>query len=243
MARAPVRSKTMPLRRGRHRRAAGARSRLRQLSVGALIAAGSAKASASVLGGLATSVGVVPAFAALRALKIWPAGLAGVWGTSSGAMLVLCGGAAFLWRARRRVVAVGRVRACQVAAPAALPAGFDRTELLDAARHHFVQMQAAWDAGDLATLKALALPAVLEDLCGQLAEQGPAPNRTDVVTLHAELLGFEDLGPAYVASIEFSGMIRESSHADAAPFRELWMLAQSKEGPPAWRLARHQALL
>jgi hypothetical protein len=216
---------------------------LPHLSAGALLALGSAKVSASVLGSLATSVGVFPAFAALRALKVWPAGLTGAWGTSSGAALVLFGGAAFLWRARRRIVAVGPMRACQVAAPAALPPGFDRTELLDSARRHFVQMQAAWDAGDLAALRALALPAVLEDLCGQLAEEGQAPNRTDVVTLHAELLGFEDLGPAYVASIEFSGMIRESTHAGAVPFRELWMLAQSKDGPPAWRLARHQALL
>jgi hypothetical protein len=64
-----------------------------------------------------------------------------------------------------------------------------------------------------------------------------------VLTLHAELLGLEELGAAYLASIEFSGLIRESADAGAVPFRELWMLSATKEGAPSWRLARQQALL
>ena len=69
-------------------------------------------------------------------------------------------------------------------------------------------------------------------------------SRTDVISLHAELLGLEELGAAYLASIEFSGLIRESAEQGEVPFRELWMLAGSKDdGAPSWRLARQQALL
>jgi hypothetical protein len=220
-----------------------------------LLAFGSAKASAAMLGSLTTSMGVFAALAALWALRGWPAGLRAGWIPTSGAMLALAGAAA-LWRARRWLVpggAVARlVRArparaavalCQARPPAALPAGFDRAELLATARGHFVQLQAAWDAGDMGTLRALTTPDILDDLCCQLPERGEGPNRTDVLTLHAELLGFEDLGPAYLASIEFSGMIRESSHEAAVPFRELWLLARSKDEAAAWRLARQQALL
>jgi hypothetical protein len=64
-----------------------------------------------------------------------------------------------------------------------------------------------------------------------------------VVTLDAALLALEKIGSDYVASVEFSGMIRESSDAGAAPFKEVWMLTCHKDHLPAWRLARHQALL
>ena len=47
----------------------------------------------------------------------------------------------------------------------------------------------------------------------------------------------------YVVSVEFSGLLRESAEAGAVPFRELWLLTQSKREAAAWRLARHQALL
>ena len=69
------------------------------------------------------------------------------------------------------------------------------------------------------------------------------PSRTDVITLHAELLDLEELGAAWLASVEFSGLIRESAEQGAVPFRELWMLAAAKDGAPSWRLARQQALL
>jgi hypothetical protein len=69
------------------------------------------------------------------------------------------------------------------------------------------------------------------------------PSRTDVITLHATLLDVEELGAAWLASVEFSGLIRESAEQGAVPFRELWMLAAAKDGAPSWRLARQQALL
>ena len=76
-----------------------------------------------------------------------------------------------------------------------------------------------------------------------LTSRGAGTSRTDVITLHAELLGLEELSADYLASVEFSGLIRESAEQGAVPFRELWMLACTKDGTPSWRLARQQALL
>ena len=54
----------------------------------------------------------------------------------------------------------------------------------------------------------------------------------------ARLLGFEAVGSAYLASVEFSGIIRECDDAGAVPFRELWMLARPQLEAEGWRLAR-----
>ena len=122
------------------------------------------------------------------------------------------------------------------------PPALDGAEVLEAARSRFLRLQAAWDAGDVQALGHLTTPAMLEELLPVLTTRDGGPSRTDVITLHAELLGLEELGAAWLASVEFSGLIRESAEQGAVPFRELWMLACEKDGSPSWRLARQQAL-
>jgi predicted lipid-binding transport protein (Tim44 family) len=130
--------------------------------------------------------------------------------------------------------------------PAALPqdSGSDGHEgLLASARVQFMQLQAAWDRGDEAALRALTTADMLQELLNQLPARGPGPNRTDVLSLDARVLAVEQVGPFELASIEFSGMVCESAERGAVPFRELWMLARPTEQGESWRLARHQALL
>jgi predicted lipid-binding transport protein (Tim44 family) len=115
-------------------------------------------------------------------------------------------------------------------------------ELLCVARASFVQMQAAWDRADLHALGRLATGPLLEELRCQLQERGPAQNHTEVVSLQARLLSMDDLCEAQVASVEFSGLIQEDPETAAAPFRELWLLANVKAADHGWRLARVQAL-
>lgn len=124
----------------------------------------------------------------------------------------------------------------------ARPVGADVEDLLAVARQSFVRLQAAWDAADLGALSALTTETLLLDLSEQLAARGPGPNRTEVLALDARLLAVEELQEAFVASVEFSGLIRERLDDGAAPFRELWMLARLKTADPGWRLARVQAL-
>jgi predicted lipid-binding transport protein (Tim44 family) len=115
-------------------------------------------------------------------------------------------------------------------------------ELMQLARQSFVQLQAAWDRADLNALAALATSELLAELREQLAQRGPQPNHTEVIQLQARLLSLDDLREASVASVEFSGLIREQLGCAAAPFRELWLLANVKAGGLGWRLARVQSL-
>lgn len=118
----------------------------------------------------------------------------------------------------------------------------DADELLSLARQSFVRVQDAWDRADLRALSDLATAPLLEDLRHQLALRGPGPNCTEVVQLDARLLGLEELHEAFVASVEFSGLIREREDHAAAPFRELWLLANVKAAGCGWKLARVQSL-
>lgn len=115
-------------------------------------------------------------------------------------------------------------------------------ELLRLARLSFVQLQAAWDRADLQALGALTTGPLLADLRDQLAHRGPGPNRTEVVALQARLLALEELHEAFVASVEFSGLIRERLDEGAEPFRELWLLANVKSAGRGWQLAQVQSL-
>lgn len=115
-------------------------------------------------------------------------------------------------------------------------------EVLQLARLSFVQFQAAWDRADLHSLSALATAPLLEDLRNQLAERGPGPNHTEVLQVQARLLALDELREAFVASVEFSGLIRERLGASPAPFRELWLLANVKTASRGWQLAQVQSL-
>ena len=127
-----------------------------------------------------------------------------------------------------------------------VPEGFDVAGFTEAARRNFITLQAAWDKADVATLRSMMTDAMLDEIRSQLAEreaQGAGqPNQTDVVMLEAQLLGIEDVGDAYMASVEFSGLIREEPSAGPSPFREVWNMTKPKEGRSGWLVAGVQAL-
>jgi predicted lipid-binding transport protein (Tim44 family) len=127
-----------------------------------------------------------------------------------------------------------------------VPAGFDADGFLSAAKANFVTLQAAWDRSDINALRAMMTDTMLREIQTQLAEReahtGVPANQTDVVKIEAQLLGIEDLGEAYMASVEFNGMIREEPTAAPNPFREVWNMSKPKNGQSGWLVAGVQAL-
>ncbi len=127
-----------------------------------------------------------------------------------------------------------------------IPAGFDVQGFLDAAKANFVTLQAAWDKSDMTSLRVMMTDEMLGEIRTQLAEReahtGGPSNHTDVVMIDAKLLGIEDIGSDYMASVEFSGMIREEPSAGPSPFREVWNMTKPKSGNSGWLVAGVQAL-
>jgi hypothetical protein len=83
-------------------------------------------------------------------------------------------------------------------------------------------------------------------LTTQLADRdthtGTPVNVTEVVMLDARLLGIEEGAEDYLASVDFSGMIRENPSTGPAPFREVWNMSKPKDGSAGWLVAGVQAL-
>jgi Tim44-like domain len=206
-------------------------------------------AHAGSLANVVTSLGFFVALATLLMSQALPLPVLANALPMLGLTLLLGAAALLLWRMRAGSFAAGVLsfapRAVRVpatrraaAAPVVLPRGIDGEQLLADLRRQYVRLQAAWDAREVEVLRALTTPEMLAELCAQFPEGYSEPNCTDVVTLQATLLGFDELGSAYLASVEFSGMIRESAEGAASPFRELWMLARPKHDGADWQLAR-----
>jgi predicted lipid-binding transport protein (Tim44 family) len=127
-----------------------------------------------------------------------------------------------------------------------IPAGFDVDGFLTAAKRNFVTLQDAWDRNDIQTLRSMMTDGMVGEIQAQLAEReahnGGKPNKTDVVMLDAKLLGIEEAPDVYLASVEFSGMIREDASAGPSPFREVWNMAKPTDGRGGWLVAGVQAL-
>ena len=127
-----------------------------------------------------------------------------------------------------------------------VPADFDADGFLKACKSNFLTLQDAWDRSDINNLRAMMTDEMLGQIKVQLADReshtGDGINKTEVVMLNAQLLGIEELDHEYVASVEFSGMIREDASAGATPFREVWNMTKPRAGGSGWLVAGVQAL-
>jgi len=127
-----------------------------------------------------------------------------------------------------------------------IPADFDVAGFLGAAKANFVSLQGAWDRSDIPALRAMMTDDMLVQIQAQLAEReshtGGAANLTEVVALDAKLLGIEELEDVYMASVEFSGLIREDLASGPSPFREVWNMTKPRHRSGGWLVAGVQAL-
>lgn len=121
--------------------------------------------------------------------------------------------------------------------PIGVPADFDVAGFLHQAKVQFVRLQAAFDAGDLNDLREFTSPEVFAELKLQIDEDREAGQRTDVVEIDAELLGIEQRAGEYLASVRYSGMMRENPEQPAESFVEIWNLTRPVDGPGGWVLA------
>jgi predicted lipid-binding transport protein (Tim44 family) len=138
----------------------------------------------------------------------------------------------------------GMFQAGGVAAPAAaataainVPAGFDTEGFVRIAKLNFVRLQAANDAKNLDDMREFTSPELFAEIKLQMDERGNAPQQTDVVMLNAELLEVTTEGNRHIASVRFSGLIREEAGAAPAQFEEVWNLIKPVEGDKGWTIA------
>ncbi|AZP12759.1 Tim44 domain-containing protein [Undibacterium parvum] len=123
-----------------------------------------------------------------------------------------------------------------------IPADFDVPGFLRNAKTYFIRLQAAWDKADINDIREFTTAEMFAEIKLQIQERGATANVTDVVTVDAELLGLETVGNEYLASVKFSGMIKEDANAPAEAFKEVWNLTKPLNGQGGWTLAGIQQL-
>ena len=118
----------------------------------------------------------------------------------------------------------------------AFPPGFNPEPFLQQAKLQFRRLQEAYDKGDRKALADVMTPEMFAEVSRDLDQRG-SHTPTDVVALDAEILEVVTEGRQHVASVRFTGALREDGASEAKPFVEVWNLAKPVDGSSGWLLA------
>ena len=118
-----------------------------------------------------------------------------------------------------------------------IPANFDTEGFIRNAKVGFIRLQAAHDAGDLADIREFTSPEMFAEIRMDLEQRNGMPQKTDVVSLNAEILEVEQEAQRYIVSARFSGLLREEANAAPVAIDEIWHLTKPISGQGGWVLA------
>lgn len=121
-----------------------------------------------------------------------------------------------------------------------IPGDFDTPTFLANAKAQFIAIQKIWDSGDVDRLSEYLTDDLIAEIKPQILAREGKPETTEVVLLNAELLGIEAVAGGHLASVRYSGMLRESAGAEAFRFEEVWNLYKAEEA--GWLLAGIQQI-
>jgi len=121
--------------------------------------------------------------------------------------------------------------------PISIP-GFDVAPFVRVAKTSFIRLQAANDSGDLDDIRDYTTPEMYAEIAMQLKERGPVAQRTEVVSLDADVVEAVIEDGYEIASVRFRGLIRENDAANPEPFEEIWHVRRKADDRRApWLIA------
>jgi predicted lipid-binding transport protein (Tim44 family) len=122
-------------------------------------------------------------------------------------------------------------------AAANIPADFPVESFLRSAKTSFIRLQAANDRKDLSDIREYTTPEMFAEVSMQLQERGNAPQKTDVLSVNADLLEVVTENEHAIASVRMSGQLSENN-GTAESFDEIWHVQKDLNDPKAvWLLA------
>jgi predicted lipid-binding transport protein (Tim44 family) len=123
-----------------------------------------------------------------------------------------------------------------------LPAGFDAEGFERNAKVNFIRLQAANDAGNLEDIRQFTTPEMFAELSLELGQREGSPQKTEVRSIHAEVLEVDENAHRYVVSVRFTGVIRDVDLAEDESFDEVWHLTKPRQGDSGWVLGGIQQM-
>ncbi|WP_040535978.1 Tim44 domain-containing protein [Legionella drancourtii] len=107
----------------------------------------------------------------------------------------------------------------------AMPTDFSPASFLREAKVKFNRLQTAYDEKNTQDLREFTAPEVFAEIKMQLDERGDAPNKTEVITLDAELLDISKQTNSLIASVRFTGSVKENDEP-TTKIDEIWHFRQ-----------------
>jgi len=130
--------------------------------------------------------------------------------------------------------------AASAAIPAAqsnIPADFPVETFLRSAKTSFIRLQAANDRKDLNDIREYTTPEMFAEISMQMQERDDAPQKTDVIAINGELLEVANEGDMAIASVRFTGQLRENNGAPDN-VDEIWHVQKNlRDDKSVWLLA------
>ena len=119
-----------------------------------------------------------------------------------------------------------------------IPADFQVEPFLRNAKTSFIRLQAANDARDLSDIREYTTPEMFAEISMQINERGNEPQRTEVMSINADLLEVVTENDTAIASVRFNGQLRESPQSSPEAFDEVWHVQKNIKDPESvWLLA------
>ena len=116
------------------------------------------------------------------------------------------------------------------------PPGFNPEPFLQQAKLQFRRLQTAYDEADRTVLSDVMTPQMFNEVSRELDARGTHVP-TEVVKLDADVLDVVTEGRQHVASVRFTGLMREDGASQPTPFVEVWNLVKPVDGTSGWLLA------
>ena len=105
------------------------------------------------------------------------------------------------------------------------------------AKANFIRLQAANDTGNLDDIRQFTTPEMFAELKMELADRNGVSQKTDVVSIHAQVIEVEEDADRYVVSVRFTGVIKTDMGEPDESFDEVWHLTKLRQGSTGWVLS------
>lgn len=136
----------------------------------------------------------------------------------------------------------GASAAPAVGANSNIPADFPVESFLRSAKTSFIRLQAANDRKDMDDICEYTTPEMYAEISMQMQERDNTPQKTDVVTVSAELLEVATENNHAIASVRMAGQLRENNGIPEN-FDEIWHVQKNlKDEKSVWLLAGIQQI-
>ena len=119
-----------------------------------------------------------------------------------------------------------------------IPADFKVEPFIRNAKASFIRLQTAHDHGDINEIRDYTTPEMLSEISAQINERGDAQQKTEVLFIDANLLEVETTNDMAIASVRFTGQLRNAPDGEPEAFDEIWHVQKELKDPNAtWLLA------